>query len=139
MSFDPAYPPPNADIESAPLHNQFNSLQTLIDAVSGVTVAQVDDVTTLNPGDPATVSVSVSGTTLNVSFVIPRGDVGAQGSQGDEGPPGSDGTRGPSRPQGDPGPEGPPGEETTAQLDTAIADTSADSNAVGTMYTPLHQ
>jgi len=31
--FDPTYPPLNADIESAPLRNQFNSLKDLIDAV----------------------------------------------------------------------------------------------------------
>ncbi len=31
--FDPTYPPLNAEIESAPLRNQFNSLKALIDAV----------------------------------------------------------------------------------------------------------
>ena len=31
--FDPTYPPLNAEIESAPLRSQFNSLKALIDAV----------------------------------------------------------------------------------------------------------
>ncbi len=42
MPFDPTYPPANAEIESAPLRDQFNSLKTLIDAVPTPDVTQVD-------------------------------------------------------------------------------------------------
>jgi hypothetical protein len=40
-------------------------------------------------------------------------------------------------PQGAPGEPGPPGEVTTAQLDGAIAGTSANTNGVGTLDTPF--
>ena len=56
---------------------------------------------TLNPGDPASASVSVTGDTLHFTFAIPRGNNGAQGV------PGPQGIQGPQGPQGDPG--GPPG------------------------------
>ena len=39
MPFDPAYPPANAEIASAPLRNQLNSLKDLIDQVAGETVS----------------------------------------------------------------------------------------------------
>ena len=32
MPFDPNWPPQNAEVESAPFRNQFNSLKALIDA-----------------------------------------------------------------------------------------------------------
>jgi len=32
MAFDPNWPPTNAEVESAPFRNQFNSLKALIDA-----------------------------------------------------------------------------------------------------------
>jgi hypothetical protein len=43
------------------------------------------------------------------------------------GPPGPEGAQGP------PGPAGPPGEVTTVALDSAIATTSSNSNAVATL------
>jgi hypothetical protein len=66
--------------------------------------AVVDGVTTLPPGDPATVGVYFDGTYVHFSFGIPQGQ------------------------------QGPPGEVTTTQMDTAIGNaiggTSANSNAV---------
>ena len=60
--------------------------------------AVVDGVTTLNPGDPATVGVSFDGTNVRFTFDIPRGNDGSQGQQGNDGgqgPPGNDGAQGP--------------------------------------------
>ncbi|MEQ1747970.1 MAG: hypothetical protein ABL974_01000, partial [Prosthecobacter sp.] len=50
--------------------------------------AVVDGVTTLNPGEPATVSVSFDGTLVHFSYGIPSGYKGADGTDGGEGPPG---------------------------------------------------
>ena len=63
----------------------------------------VDGVTTLGPGDPATVSVNFIPDTVHFSFGIPRGA------------------------------DGPPGEVTAQQLALAIAGTSSNSNTVGTL------
>ena len=60
--------------------------------------AVVDSVTTLNPGDAATVGVSFDGTNVRFTFGIPRGNDGSQGQQGNDGgqgPPGNDGAQGP--------------------------------------------
>lgn len=59
--------------------------------------AIVDSVTTLDPGNPATVAVSFDGSYVHFTFGIPRGDTGSPGSQGS------------------------PGEVNTAQMDNAIA------------------
>jgi hypothetical protein len=72
--------------------------------------AVVDNVTTLDPGNPATVGVSFDGTNVRFTFGIPRGSDGATG---------------------------PPGEVTQAQLDTAINGTSANTNAVSTLDSPF--
>ncbi|MFN0075461.1 MAG: hypothetical protein ACKVY0_03190 [Prosthecobacter sp.] len=69
----------------------------------------VDGVSTLNPGDPATVNVSFDGTAVRLSFGIPRGQEGQAGQQG------------------------APGEVTNAQLTTAINGTSSNSNAVAAL------
>lgn len=114
MPFDPDYPPPNAEIESAPLRSQFNGLKTLIDAVSGVTSVVIDSITTVAPGQPATAGAVVSGTVLHLSFAIPRGDDGTPGAPGDAGPQGNDGAQGPPGAQGNDGaagPQGPPGND----------------------------
>ena len=79
MPYDPTYPPTNAEIESAPLRGQFNGLKALIDAIQSITAAQVDGVSTLPPGSPAQVNVSVSGGTLHFSFDIPQGQEGVVG------------------------------------------------------------
>jgi hypothetical protein len=68
--------------------------------------AIVDAVTTLNPGDNATVGTSFDGTNVRFTFGIPRGNDGAQGSQG------------------------PPGEVTHNDLNNAITGTSSNSNGV---------
>jgi hypothetical protein len=47
--------------------------------------AVVDGVTTLNPGDPATVQTSFDGSNVRFTFGIPRGNDGMNGAQG---PPG---------------------------------------------------
>lgn len=75
--------------------------------------AVVDGVTTLNPGDNATVSVTFDGTNVHFTFGIPQGAQGIQGYQG------------------------PPGEVTTSQLDTAIATTSSNTNSIPTLDTPF--
>ncbi len=69
--------------------------------------AVVDGVTTLEPGEPATVDVSFDGTDVHFAYGIPRGN------------------------------DGPPGEVTTAALDAAIAGTSANTNAVETLDLPF--
>ncbi len=92
--------------------------------------AAVDDVQTLDPSEPATVSVNFDGSTVHFTFGIPRGE------QGEQGPPGETGPEGPQGPQGEPGPQGPAGvdgEVTNAALDAAIAGTSSNSNAVDTL------
>ncbi|MBE7496573.1 MAG: hypothetical protein HS117_16645 [Verrucomicrobiaceae bacterium] len=130
---------------------------------------------TLNPGDPATVSLSVAGNTLHFLFGIPQG---AQGGAGQDGGPGPVGPQGPpfaqavvdgvttldpgqnaavdvsfdgtqvhftfSIPRGEPGAEGatgPPGEVSLADLnnglETTLAQTSANTNAVGTLDAPF--
>ena len=71
--------------------------------------AQVDAVTTVDPGQPANVSVSFDGHNVRFSFDIPRGDPG---------------------PQEEPG---PPGDVNQSQLDTAISGTSNNSNNVATL------
>ena len=150
--YDPSYPPTDALIESAPLRNQFNALKALIDAIQTLTAAQIDGVNTLPAGDPAAVSVTVTGNTLRFSFDIPQGekgdqgDPGPQGDTGADGPPGTPGgppgPEGPEGPEGPPGPEGPQGpdgpegpqgpmgEVSQAALDAAIDGTSSNSNSV---------
>jgi hypothetical protein len=74
--------------------------------------ALVDSVTTLNPGDNATVQTSFDGSNVRFQFGIPSGQNGNDGGSG---------------------PQGPPGEVTNAQLNSAINGTSNNSNAVNTL------
>jgi hypothetical protein len=131
MPFDPTYPPTNALIESAPMRSQFNGLKDLIDAMPGVTSAQVVSVTTLPPGSQATAVVSLVGTELHFSFAMPEGATGAQGEQGS---PGSAGSNGNDGAPGQQGPQGVPGEVTLSDLNSAVlntlSQTSNNSNAV---------
>jgi hypothetical protein len=76
----------------------------------------VDSVTTLDPGQQATVGVSFDGSNVRFTFGIPRGSDGTNGSDGAQ---------------------GAPGEVTQAQLDTAINGTSANTNGVSTLDTPF--
>ncbi len=121
MPFDPTYPPTDAPLQSAPMRGQLNGLKDLIDAIQTLLAAQVDATNTLPPGDPAAVTVSVTGSTLHFSFDIPQGEAGAAGSDGQQGI------------QGEPGPQGLPGEVSLQQLTDAIATTSANSNGVSTL------
>ena len=66
MSFDPTYPPTNAEIESAPLRAQFNGLKALIDAVPAGP-----------PGPPG-----------NDGAPGQNGSDGTNGNDGAQGPPG---------------------------------------------------
>ncbi len=86
--FDPNIPADHADLTGVMFRGQFQGLKALIDAVSGVTGAVVDSVTTLPAGSQANVSVSVVGTELHLSFGIPEGMQGEQGMQGQTGPDG---------------------------------------------------
>jgi hypothetical protein len=86
--FDPNLPVPNANASSAVLRSQFNGLKALIDAISAVTAAQVDSVSTLPAGSPASVNVSVTGNTLHFTFELPQGQEGAPGQEGPQGIPG---------------------------------------------------
>ena len=103
---------------------------------------------TLNPGEPATVSTSFYGNTVHFTFGIPRGADGANGTNGTDGAPGGQGPQGVpgmEGPQGPVGPQGPAGEVTAGQLADGLASTlasadagsSANSNVVGTMDTPF--
>ena len=88
MPYDPAYPPTNAEVESAPLRAQFNGLKDLIDAIpagppgqngsdgTSVTGAVIDGTNTLNPGDAAQAGVSWDGANVRFTFGIPRGQDG---------------------------------------------------------------
>ena len=143
MPFHPALPVNGANIYAAELRGQFNGLKDLIDAVPAgppgppFADAVMDGVTTLNPGDSATVSVFFDGTHVRFTFGIPRGNPGADGISGTNG---NDGAPGPQGTDGMPGAQGPPGmngEVSNAALASAIAGTSANTNAVATLDTPF--
>ena len=75
--------------------------------------AVVDSVNTLPAGSNAAVNVSFDGTNVHFTFDIPQGSNGSDGAQG------------------------PPGEVSQAQLDSAIAGTSSNTNNVNTLDTPF--
>ncbi|MDZ4405570.1 hypothetical protein [Prosthecobacter sp.] len=79
MPYDPNLPPNNVQVKAQELRAQFNGLKDLIDAIQSITAAQVDAVTTVNPGDPAVVTLSVADGTLHISFQIPHGNDGSTG------------------------------------------------------------
>ena len=141
MPFDPTYPTLNAEIDSAPLRSQFNSLKALIDAITTLTNAQIDATNTLPPGNPANVTLTTIGSSLHFTFDIPTGDQGPQGDpgpQGAEGPQGPDGPEGPSGgPPGPEGPQGPPGEVTLQQLTDEIATTAQNPINLSPLNLPI--
>lgn len=100
--YDPSLPAPGSPLDSAVMRSQLTGLKDLIDAILTITAAQVDSVSTGNPGDPASVGLAVIGNTLHFTFSLPRGEAGPTGAQGDPGLPGMNGTN------GAPGPQGPP-------------------------------
>jgi hypothetical protein len=132
MPFDPNLPQELTPADAAQMRSQLNGLKALIDAVVTLTAAQVDGVTTLDPGLPANASVSVIGNTLHLTFDIPRGNDGAQGIAGQTG---SDGAPGPQ------GPQGPTGEVSQTDLNNGLlntlSQTSANTNAVATLDIPF--
>ena len=135
MPFDPSKPADHSALVSAEMRAQLTGLKDLIDAVPAgppgpagspgipgppFADAVVDSVTTLNPGDSATVGANYDGIHVRFTFGIPRGATGGDGA---------------------PGPSGPPGEVTNAALSAALAmtlaGTSSNSNTVGTLDTPF--
>ena len=147
MPFDSSKPAPGDDLDAVLVRSQLNGLKDIIDAAPTITAVVVDSVTTLDPGQPATASASLTGTTLHLTLGIPRGPDGAQGAPGPtfggtvvdavntltSAQPASvattfDGanvhfTFGiPAGEQGIGGLVGPPGEVTTAAMTTAITD-----------------
>ncbi len=77
--------------------------------------AVVDGVTTLDPGNAATVGVNFDGSNVRFTFGIPRGVNGTNGVDGATGP------------------QGIPGEVSNAALASAIGGTSNNSNGVATL------
>ena len=130
MPFDPTKPANNAPNSSAEMRAQLHGLKDLIDAIQTITAAQVDGVSTVEPSDPAVVTLSVADGTLHFSFALPRGTSGSDGIAGSNG---SDGAPGQPGPQGEQGPPGESGQVTLQQLDDAIGGTSANSNNVATL------
>ena len=112
MPYDPALPADHSPLVSAEVRGQLNGLKTLIDAgaLSGVVI---DSVTTLPPGEAATVSASIAAGVLHLSFGLPQGMQGLQGEQGSLGA------------------TGPMGSVTPQNLDDAIATTARNPNAIG--------
>jgi hypothetical protein len=158
--FDPTQPATNSALSSAVMRSQLTSLKALIDAISAINSAQIDGVTTLPAGDPASVTIDVTGNTLHFTFGIPQGVAGEAGPLGPPGPPFADAVVDgvTTLPAGDPaavsvsfdgslvhftfsipsgaeGAQGPPGEVTSSELSTAISTTALNPNSVS----PLSQ
>jgi hypothetical protein len=149
MPYDPNFPTANTLADAVQVRAQFNGLKDLIDAIPGITSAVVDSVTTVGPGQPATVTVSVIGTVLHLSLTLPEGQPGLQGIPGSPGQPFAnviiDGVNTlnsgepasvwisfdgvnvhlvfniPRGPQGEQGIQGPPGEVTNVMMGGAIS------------------
>ena len=114
MPYDSNYPPDHAELTSAGFRNQFNGL---MEVVTG---------TLIGPQGPQ----GPQGEKGDQGDQGPQGD---QGEKGDTGDPG--GPQGPQGDNGDKGDPGDPGEVSNAQLDAAIAGTSANTNAVALINT----
>jgi hypothetical protein len=87
MPYDPALPANGAKVKAAELRGQFAGLKELIDSGTGITSIVVDSVTTLAPGEPASVTVGIDGSVLHLNLAFPQGQPGAQGVPGVQGPP----------------------------------------------------
>lgn len=75
MSYAPSKPVEGSEIDAAELRSQFTGLKSLLDAAA-VTTAQTQNTTTLNPGQPATASVSFNNGILTFTFGLPEGQPG---------------------------------------------------------------
>ncbi len=117
MPYDPNWPQDGDLADPNRFREQFGGLKNFIDAgvLSGVVI---DNVTTLPPGEVATVSASIIAGVLHLSFGIPQGPAGTAGANG------SDGSQ---------GPQGPMGAVTPQNLDDAISGTSPNTNSVATL------
>ena len=125
--FDPTLPQPNTEADANQIRTQLNGLKALIDAVVTLTNAQVDATNTLPPGNPASVTLTTSGSTLHFTFDIPTGDPGPPGDTGPEGPQGPSG--------GPPGPEGPQGSPfATAEVEATNTLPSGDPATVSSTF-----
>ncbi len=115
MPYDPNLPQESTLADAAQMRAQLAGLKDLIDAgaVSGVII---DSVTTLPPGEAATVSASIAAGVLHLSFGLPQGAAGADGINGTNGAD---------------GPQGPMGAVTPQNLDDAIATTARNPSAIG--------
>jgi hypothetical protein len=89
MPFDSSKPADHSPLVAAEMRSQLNGLKTLIDAIPGITAAVVDSVTTVGPGQPATVTLSIVGTVLHLSLALPEGQPGQQGIPGGAGAEGA--------------------------------------------------
>ena len=81
MPYDPSLPGDASRAVAAQMRGQFAGLKELIDAVSGVTSAEVDGVTPLNPGEPATATVSVTGSVLPLALAFRAGMMAGRASR----------------------------------------------------------
>jgi len=95
MPFDPSLPATNSPLQSQVVRDQLQALFNLINNIVTVTAAQIDGVSTVNPGDPASVGLTVNGGTLHFTFSLPRGQEGVAGQAGQDGGPGPVGPQGP--------------------------------------------
>ena len=155
MSFDPTQPAANSPLRSAPIRANFQALFDLIQQFASITGAQIDNISSLEPNEPASASATIIDQVLHLSFAIPRGQTGPQGpafasaqvdsvttlnpGENAQASVSFDGSalrfffgipRGFDGAPGIDGDPGTPGEVTQAALDNAIAGTSANSNAV---------
>lgn len=161
MSYDPNWPQNGEFVDGNRFREQFAGLHDLIPNNGGVSGAQVDSVSTLDPGQPASASATVVDQTLHFTFAIPRGDTGAQGpafasaqvdgvtslNPGDAAQASLTfdgsvlrfsfgiprGFDGSPGANGIDGQPGVPGEVSQSTLNGAIAGTSANSNGVATL------
>ena len=88
MPYDPQWPQNGQNIDADRFRGQFSSLIDLINQAGSITAVVVDSVVAVPAGDPASVNLSLIGSTLHFSFTIPRGQEGLPGVAGLEGPTG---------------------------------------------------
>jgi hypothetical protein len=84
------------------LERALDKLALMVQDVADIPV-EIGEVTTLDPGEAATVDVSPVGNALVLDFGIPKGSTGPTGPTGETGP------TGPQGPTGETGPTGPAG------------------------------
>ena len=97
MPYDPNFPASHLELTSPAFRGQFNGLFEFMQAVAAgcVTGAQIAAVNTIDPRQPAGVSVQIIGGVMHFTFNIPRGATGAAGTDGAPGGPGPAGPQGP--------------------------------------------